>query len=356
MNDVKYMQLALRLASKGKGKTSPNPLVGAVVVKNRKIVGQGYHQQAGKRHAEIVALAQADKKAKGSTLYVNLEPCATYGKTPPCVDRIIKEGVKKVVIGIVDPNPVNKGAGIKKLKANGIEVVKGVLRKQAEELNKSWTKFITQDQPYVILKIAQSLDGKIATFTGDSRWITSPAARRDVHKLRSQVGAILVGINTVIKDDPLLSARLSSKRLYKHQPIKIVLDSRLRISLNAKIFSRHSPAPVIIAATKFASLSKIKKLEKKGAQVLIVKAKDKKVDLNALMPKLAKMGIVKLLIEGGGEVFDSAIESRIVDEFLVFIAPKIIANVDKVSQALQLNNLRVKKIGKDLLIEGETGT
>ncbi len=345
------MQLALRLALKGKGETSPNPLVGAVVVKDRKIVGQGYHQQAGKRHAEIVALAQADEKAKGSTLYINLEPCDTYGKTPPCTDRIIKAGVRKVVIALIDPNPANRKKGIKKLREHNIEVKTGVLKREAEELNKCWTKFITQNQPYVILKIAQSLDGKIATFTGDSRWITSPAARRYVHKLRSQVDAILVGINTVIKDDPLLSARLSEKRLYKHQPIKIILDSHLRIPLDAKIFSRQSPASVIITATKSTFLTKIKKLKKKGAQVLIVRAKNKKVDLRVLMPELAKMGIVKLLIEGGGEVFDSAIESRIVDEFLVFIAPRIIGGVSKISQAQQLDNLKVERIGKDILIK-----
>lgn len=354
VNNTKYMQLALRLALKGKGKTSPNPLVGAVVVKNGEIIGRGYHQQAGKRHAEIVALDAAGDKAKGSTLYVNLEPCATYGKTPPCVDRIIKAGVRKVVIALIDSNPANRKKGIRKLREHNIEVKTGVLKKEAEELNKPWIKFITQDQPYVILKIAQSLDGKIATFTGDSEWITSPSARRDVHKLRSQVDAILVGINTVIKDDPLLSARLSENRLYKHQPTKIILDSHLRIPLTAKVFSRQSPASVIIAAVKTAPLAKIKKLEKKGAQVLIVRAKNKKVDLNALMPKLAKMGIVKLLIEGGGEVFASAIESKIVDEFLVFIAPKIIGGVSKVSQAQRLSSLEVKRVGEDVLLTGET--
>ncbi|MCD6093845.1 MAG: bifunctional diaminohydroxyphosphoribosylaminopyrimidine deaminase/5-amino-6-(5-phosphoribosylamino)uracil reductase RibD [Candidatus Omnitrophica bacterium] len=354
MSDVEYMQLALRLALKGKGKTSPNPLVGAVVVKNGEIIGRGYHRQAGKRHAEIVALDEAGKKARGSTLYVNLEPCATYGRTPPCVDRIIKEGVKKVVIGMLDPNPVNRKKGIRKLKTQNIDVKTGVLTKEAEELNKCWIKFITQREPYVILKVARSLDGKIATFTGDSKWITSPAARGYVHRLRSEVDAILVGINTVLQDDPLLSARLSEKRLYRHQPTKIILDSHLRVPLEAKIFSRRSPAPVIIATTKFAPLSKIKKLEKKGVQVLIVKAKDRRLDLKMLMGELAKMEIVCLLIEGGGEVFESAIESKIVDEFLVFIAPKIFGNVSKVSQAQRLSSLEIKKVGEDVLLEGLT--
>lgn len=355
MSNIEYMRLALRLASKGNGMTSPNPLVGAVVIKNGKIVGKGYHQQAGKRHAEIIALDEAGKKAEGATLYVNLEPCATYGKTPPCVDRIVKEKVKKVVIAMIDPNPANNQKGIRKLRANNIEVKTGVLKKEAEQISKHWIKFITQKQPYVILKIAQSLDGKIATFSGDSKWISSPAARRKVHKLRSQVDAILIGINTVIQDDPLLSARLSEKRLYKHQPKKIILDSRLKISLKAKIFSSNSPAPVIIATTKFAPFSKIKKLEKNKASVLIIKTKNKKIDLNALMPKLAKMGIVSVLIEGGGEVFDSAIKSKIVDEFLIFIAPKIIGNVNRVSQARQLDNLKMERIGGDVLITGETG-
>ena len=351
MSNFEYMQLAIDLALKGKGGTSPNPLVGAVVVRQGKVVGKGYHQQAGKRHAEIVALDIADKKAKNSTLYVNLEPCATYGRTAPCTDRIIKAGVKKVVIGMLDPNPVNNGIGVKKLKANNIEVVLDVLRKEAERINKPWIKFITQGQPYVILKIAQSLDGKIATSTGDSRWITSSMARKHVHRLRREVDAILVGVNTIIKDDPILSARLSSKKLYRHQPIKVILDSSLRTPLNAKIFSRQSPAATIIATTKFASLPKIKKLEKRGVQFLFVKEKDKRVDLKTLMRKLAKMGVVQLLIEGGGEVFNSAIESRIVDEILVFIAPKIIANANKISKAFQLDDLKIVKIGGDVLLK-----
>ncbi len=371
MNDTEYMQLVLQLALKGKGKTSPNPLVGAVIVKNKKIISTGYHQQAGGKHAEIVALDRAGEKAKGSTLYVNLEPCATCGKTSPCTERIIKEKVKKVVISIVDPNPVNKGKGIKRLKAKKIKVVKGVLRREGEEINKAFAKFITQRRPYVILKIAQSLDGRIATFSGDSKWITSPTARQYVHRLRSEMDAILVGVDTIIKDNPLLSARFAPQRLFKHQPAKIILDSFLRIPLTAKVFSRQSPAEVIIATTQSASLPKVKKLEKKGVKVLILKerksnSENKQIDLKLLMEELAKIDVVNLLIEGGSKVFTSALEDKVIDKMLFFIAPKIIGGVkalssvggegvNKISQALQLSNLKIEKIGEDIMVAAEMG-
>ncbi|RKY38679.1 MAG: bifunctional diaminohydroxyphosphoribosylaminopyrimidine deaminase/5-amino-6-(5-phosphoribosylamino)uracil reductase RibD [Candidatus Omnitrophota bacterium] len=351
MRDEEYMRLVLKLAQRGKGKTSPNPLVGALVVRKGEIVGKGYHQRAGGKHAEIIALDRAKEKAKGATLYVNLEPCASYGRTPPCVDRIIKQGIRRVVIGMIDPNPLNRGKGIRRLRANNIAVKVGVLQEEAERINRFWSSFITQGKPYVILKIAQSLDGQISTCTGDSKWITSSGARRYVHRLRTEVDAVLVGINTVLKDNPLLSARLGEKKLYRHQPIKVVLDSHLRIPLNAKLFS--SPGALLIATTSSAPVKRIKELERRGARVLMVRKEKKKVSMRDLMQILAKEGIVSILIEGGREVFISAIESRIVDEVQVFIAPKIIGRVSKVSQAFPISNIRTERIGKDLLIRGE---
>lgn len=351
MRDEEYMRLVLKLAQRGKGKTSPNPLVGALVVRKGEIVGKGYHQRAGGKHAEIIALDRAKEKAKGATLYVNLEPCASYGRTPPCVDRIIKQGIRRVVIGMIDPNPLNRGKGIRRLRANNIAVKVGVLQEEAERINRFWSSFITQGKPYVILKIAQSLDGQISTSTGDSKWITSSGARRYVHRLRTEVDAVLVGINTVLKDNPLLSARLGEKKLYRHQPIKVVLDSHLRIPLNAKLFS--SPGALLIATTSSAPVKRIKELERRGARVLMVRKEKKKVSMRDLMQILAKEGIVSILIEGGREVFISAIESRIVDEVQVFIAPKIIGRVSKVSQAFPISNIRTERIGKDLLIRGE---
>lgn len=371
-DDKVFMSLALGLAKKGLGKTSPNPVVGAVVVKNGKVVGTGYHKKAGLEHAEIRALREAAGKAKDATLYVTLEPCDHFGKTLPCTEAIIKSGVRKVVAAMRDPNPLNNGKGFKRLKKAGIEVVSGVLENDAKKLNEIFIKYITTKKPFVIAKIAQSLDGKIATRTGDSKWISGEESRQYVHRLRGTVDAVMVGANTVIKDDPLLTSRplktdyrlqTTDQRQEVKQPVKIVVDSMLKISPMAKIFSKVSPAKVILATTKSAHKDRIRRFKKMGADVLILGVKNGKVDLRQLMKELGRREITSVLVEGGGELIGSLVEENLIDKFLFFISPKIIGGknaitsvegrgIKKFSQAPILKDIKYKKFGNDLLIEG----
>jgi diaminohydroxyphosphoribosylaminopyrimidine deaminase / 5-amino-6-(5-phosphoribosylamino)uracil reductase len=360
--DAKYMLKAIELAKKGLGKTSPNPAVGCVIVKKDKIIGEGFHKRFGGSHAEVEALDKAGKKAKGAAIYVNLEPCAHFGKTPPCVDAIIKSEIKKVIIAMQDPNPLNNGKGIKKLRSAGIEVKVGVCKKQAQELNAPFIKYIKQGLPYVTLKLAQSLDGKIVTKTGDSKWISCEESRRLVHRLRSEVDAVIVGSGTVIRDDPWLTARpgirYQSIRVSEYQsirtrqPIKIIVDSKLKIPLNAKVLSKESPAKTIVATTRLAPKNKVEKILKKNTEILFMKDKSGRINLKALMKALASRGITNIMIEGGGELAASAMEEGVVDRILFFIAPKIIGNKAKVLQATIVNDLTVRKIGYDYLLEG----
>ncbi len=359
--DKFYMKLTLRLARKGLGTTSPNPMVGAVIVKKGRIIGSGYHKRAGLGHAEIEALKSARTNARGATLYVNLEPCDHFGRTPPCTDAIIKSGIKKVVAAMKDPSPLNNGRGFRRLQMAGIAVKRGVLEDEAKELNEVFIKYTTKKMPFVIVKVAQSIDGKIAANTGDSKWISSPQSRRYVHQLRGRVDAIMIGANTVMKDNPLLTVRNQAKIL--KQPVKIIVDSGLRIPINAKIFSGESPAKVIIATTKKAPKIKIPKLKKIGAEILILKDKNGKIDLRQLMKELAKRAITSVLVEGGGTLIGSLVDAKLIDKYLFFISPKIIggkdaitsvegSGVDKISQAASLKNIKYKKFDKDLLIEG----
>lgn len=360
--DEKYMSRALKLAERGKGQVSPNPLVGAVIAKKGRIVGQGYHVQAGLPHAEIIALKEAGKRAKGSTLYVNLEPCSHFGRTPPCTEEIIGSGIKKVVIAMKDPNPLNSGKGISRLKSAGIEVTTDILEDKAQRLNEAFSKFIIRREPFVVMKIAASLDGKIATSTGQSKWITGKEARQYVQELRREADAILVGINTVIKDDPWLTIR-SNRRGKKSQrhPLRVVVDSQARIPLRAKVLK--GSARTIVATTRYADKVKVKALENKGAKVLIVGSKKKRVDLVKLMRELGKLNIVNLLIEGGGEINASAFASRLVDKAIFFLAPRIMGGreaptavegkgIKRISQAIPLHNLTIRKVGDDLMVEG----
>ncbi len=358
----KFMKLALELAKKGLGKTSPNPAVGAVIVKDNKIVGRGYHQKAGRAHAEIVALEQAGKAAKGATLYVTLEPCPHFGRTPPCTGEIIKSGIKNMFIAMIDPNPLNNGKGMRQLRKSGIKVKAGLLENEAKKLNQSFIKFITKRMPLVTVKAAQSLDGKIATFSGDSKWISAAQSRNYVQKIRSQVDAVMVGVNTIIKDNPRLTYR--GPKAKENRPIKVVIDPELKIPLRAKIFSKISPTPAIIVTSKKAPVSKIKVLENKGVEVIKLEQKNNLLSLKTLMKELAKREITNLLIEGGGETIAAAFKEKIVDKILFFIAPKIIGGrkaitscegegVKKVNQAVRLKNMQVKAIGQDLLVEAE---
>ncbi|KPK41570.1 MAG: hypothetical protein AMJ78_05170 [Omnitrophica WOR_2 bacterium SM23_29] len=360
--DEKFMRFALELAKMGKGLTSPNPCVGAVIVKDGKVIGKGYHKGAGRPHAEIYALRQAGRKAHGATLYVSLEPCRHYGKTPPCTNAIISHKIKRVVTAMKDPNPLNDGKGIMLLRRNGVEVKVGVLEDEAKKMNEAFMKFITKKIPFVTVKVAQSLDGKIATHTGDSKWITNEVAREYVHRLRGKVDAILVGVKTVLIDDPLLTARPKDRKIGK-QPIRIILDSKLRIPLNARIFSKALSGKVIIATTRLAPKNKLEALKKKNAEILIVGSRDGKVNIKSLMKELVKKDIAHVLVEGGGEAIASVIEAKVVDKVLFFIAPKIIggrqattsvegAGVNRVNRAIELKEVGFESIGDNFLIEG----
>ena len=357
--DEKYMRMAIDLALRAEGRTSPNPLVGAVIAKGGRILGKGYHKKCGLPHAEINAIRDAGPNTRGSTLFVNLEPCDHFGRTPPCTDAIIKSGVKKVVIGMRDPNPINNGRGTKKLRRRGIEVVVGILEEEARAINGPYIKFITTGFPFVTAKVAQSLDGKIATRTGDSRWITSRDARRYVHELRGKVDAVMVGANTVVKDDPLLTNRGYSDR----QPVRIVVDSRLRIPLGARIFSNIDTSPLIIATVN--RTHKTAQYLDRGAKVISIKPRGGRVDIRALLNILAGHGMTNILVEGGGELVASLVEARLVDRFLFFVAPKIIGGKDavtsvegrginKINRALTLKDMVVRRFGKDILIEAGT--
>ena len=347
------MGIAINLAEKGKGFVSPNPLVGCIIVKRGKIVGRGYHKKFGEAHAEINALRAAGKKAKNATMYVNIEPCSHWGKTSPCTEKIVESGIREVVVGMEDPNPVVDG--YKELKFRGLKTRIGILRKTAKKLNEAYVKYIKTKKPFVILKLAMSLDGKIATSTGDSKYITSSEARKYVHQLRGEVDAVMVGINTVMRDDPLLDARLVKGK----NPTKIVVDSTLKISERAKIFK--DPSKVIIATTKKAPKKKIDKLHQRGVRVLVLDLKTGLVDMKELMKELGKSGITIIIIEGGAELSGNAIKERIVDKILIFTAPKIIGNglgpiknlgIKKVNKAIKLKNVVTRNIGKDFLVEG----
>lgn len=337
-NAEKYMRLAIKLAKKANGRTSPNPMVGAVVVKNNRIIGKGYHKRCGLPHAEVGALRQAGKNAKGATLYVSLEPCDHFGRTPPCTRAIINSGIKKVVIGMKDPNPINNGRGIKRLKKHGIKVAVSSLRDAAESINMPYIKFITKKLPFITVKVAQSLDGKIATKTGDSKWISAEDSRRYVHDLRSQVDAIMVGANTIIKDDPVLLSRSSKDR----QPVRIIVDGNSKIPAGAKIFSVPDKSPVILASSLLG--------------------RSKRTNLVRLLKILANKNIAHILVEGGGELIASLIEKDLVDRMFIFIAPKIIggknaitsvggSGVARVKSAQNFRITDIKRFKKDLLVE-----
>ena len=355
----KYMRRAIGLALRAEGMTSPNPIVGACVVKNGRIVGEGFHRAAGLPHAEVNALKNAGRAARGATLYVTLEPCDHFGRTGPCTDAIIESGVAAVVIAMRDPNPVNNGRGSRRLMRNGIKVVENVLKGEAMEINKPYIKFITRGLPFVTLKLAETLDGRIATRLGDSKWITGDDSRRYVQDLRSKVDAVMAGINTVLRDDPRFTARIVSKPL-----TRIILDSSLRTPPGARIFLDCKTSPLIIAAGRSAPNRKRRALEKKGAEVVIVKSKNGRIDIKGLLKILAKRSIAHILVEGGGEVAGSVLEESLADRVLFFIAPRIIGGRRAVpsvggtgaaamSEAIDVRAIKLRRFKRDILIEGE---
>ncbi|QXM06815.1 bifunctional diaminohydroxyphosphoribosylaminopyrimidine deaminase/5-amino-6-(5-phosphoribosylamino)uracil reductase RibD [Crassaminicella indica] len=358
--DIKYMKRALTLAKKGIGYTNPNPLVGSVIVKNNKIIGEGYHKVYGGSHAEINAFNNATEDVTGATMYITLEPCSHYGKTPPCAYTIVKKKIKRVVIAMKDPNPLVAGKGIKILKSNGIEVVTGVLEKEAKKLNEIFIKYITTKLPFCILKTAMTLDGKIATHTGDSKWISNEGSRRIVHKLRHQVSGIMVGIGTVLADNPMLTTRLDNKKGIN--PTRIIVDTRASIPLNSNVLKDCKNIKTIIATTKLAETKNIKAIKEKGAEVIITPLKENLVDLPFLMHYLGDKKIDSILLEGGGALNYSALKENIVDKIISFIAPKIIGGIDAKSpvggkgiafmkNAILLKEMQVSTIGDNLMVE-----
>ena len=357
MLDEDYIKQALKLARKGLGKTSPNPMVGAVIVKNDRIIGQGYHQRYGGNHAEVNAFQNASESPDGATLYVTLEPCSHYGKTPPCVDAIIQNHIGRVIIGTLDPNPQVNGRGVSILNQHGIETKVGVLEAECRDLNEAHFKFMTTGLPLVTLKFAQTLDGRIATATGDSQWISSEKFRRLAHQLRATHDAVMVGIDTVLADNPQLTVRLVKGR----NPTRVVLDSRLRIPLDAEVVKNKEVAPTIIATTSHADEKKLSRLREMGIEVLIVKEDEKgEVDLKNLFRSLGKREISSVLVEGGASVITSLLLQNLADKLVVAIAPKIMGkgieavgelNIREVSQTLKLSFRKVYKMAEDLVIE-----
>lgn len=351
----RYMELALALAQKAAGRTFPNPLVGAVIVKNGRIAGKGFHKKAGGPHAEIFALKNAGRKAKGAVLFVTLEPCFHYGRTPPCVDEIIKSGIKKVYVSTRDANPLTAGKSVKKLRANGIDVEIGLKAREAKLLNEAFFKSMEKSLPLVTIKMAQSIDGKTATSKGQSKWITGSISRKYSHDIRRFYDAILVGINTVLKDDPMLEPSDQSHRL-----VKVILDSSFRIPLGSRLLKGRQP--VIIAAVK-KNIPKERRLKKMGVEVVYIRAKGKRIDLKDLLARLNSFEIRSILVEGGSEVIGSFLDERLADKAIVFIAPKIIggrsalgsvggAGARSLSSCIKFKNISLRRIGEDFLFEG----
>jgi len=361
MDDEQWMKKVLCLAEKGRGRTSPNPMVGAILVKGGRMVGEGYHAKAGEAHAEIVAIQRAREESRGAILYLNLEPCAHYGKTPPCAPQVIEAGVKRVVIGMEDPNPLVKGKGIEILRRAGIDVEVGILEKECRRFNEAFCKYILKKEPFVILKAAATWDAKIATRNGDSKWISGETSRRFVQKLRNQVDGVLVGIGTVLKDNPLLTTRIRGGR----DPYRIVLDSRLKISEEARVIGT-PPSKAIIATTTLAPGDKIERLEKRGVQILIVDAKEGRINLRTCLSKLGEMGMMSLLVEGGSQINGSFLDEGLIDKLLLFLSPKLIGDhqalgifggrgVSNLREAIAVKEIKTRKMGEDLLLEGYLG-
>ena len=358
---ARFMRQALRLAAKGRGFVSPNPMVGAVVVQQGEVVGQGFHQRVGGSHAEVNALRDAGDKARGATLYVTLEPCHHHGRTPPCTQAVLEEGVTCVVIGMPDPNPQVAGGGTQFLRSRGLEVISGVLEPECRRLNQAFIKHMTTGLPLVTIKVATTLDGHIATRNGDSRWISSRLSRRFVHRLRCDLDAILVGIGTALRDDPLLTAR--DIRRPCRQPVRVILDSDLRLPLASQLVTTVEQAPLWVACRRQASSHKRRALAASGVEVLVLPDGEHGVDLTALLRELGKRGLNSLLVEGGGHVLGAFLEEHLADEFYFFYAPKILGDPvavplvsgkqrDLMDEALPVYDLRVRRSGDDVLISG----
>ena len=357
MDDVAYMRQAVALARRGTGWTAPNPLVGAVVVKDGKVIGRGYHARCGGLHAERAALADCTVSPQGATMYVTLEPCCHQGRQPPCTDAILTAGIARVVVGSDDPNPLVAGKGLEILRRGGVEVVSGVLREACDALNPVFFHFIRTKRPYVVMKYAMTMDGKIATRTGASRWITGEAARRRVHRDRHRYTAIMAGVGTVLADDPMLNCRIKGGK----NPVRIICDTHLRTPLTSQIVRTAGEIPTILATCAEPSL--YGPYLDAHCQVWTLPERDGHVDLDALMDRLGSGGIDSVLLEGGGTLNWAALESGIVQRVQAYVAPKLFGGDAKSpvegqgvalpDQAVALKNTRISRVGEDILLESE---
>ncbi|MGD8757888.1 MAG: bifunctional diaminohydroxyphosphoribosylaminopyrimidine deaminase/5-amino-6-(5-phosphoribosylamino)uracil reductase RibD [Deltaproteobacteria bacterium] len=359
--DETYMKMALSLAEQGRGWTSPNPLVGAVVVKDGEVVGKGFHQAAGGPHAEVFALEEAGDDARGATLYVTLEPCNHTGRTPPCTHAILKSRIKRLVAGMKDPNPRVTGGGLDYLRRQGLDVAVGVCEDECRRLNEIFIKYASTTLPFVILKCAATLDGRIATRTGDSKWITNPHSRHFVHELRHAADAVMVGIGTVVKDNPQLTTRLEGRK--GSDPMRIVLDTHLSMPLDAKLLHLSSNSDTLIVSSSSVSPEKRKSLQRAGVQLLSMGCHEDRIDLKALVRELGRRQITSLLIEGGSRVNGSALRAGIVDKVHMFYAPKICGGddgvavcagpgVERMEQSMRLKDISVHRFEDDVMIQG----
>ncbi len=353
--DQKYMQLALELAKKGIGHTRPNPMVGAVLVKEGRIIGQGWHEHFGGPHAEVNAFSNCREDPTGATLYVTLEPCSHYGKTPPCADLIIQKKIGRVVTSMIDPNPLIAGRGIEKLKEAGISVTVGVMEEECRKLNEAFVKFVTEKKPFVLYKAAMSFDGKTACYTGDSRWISSEVSREEVHRMRAQYSGIMVGIGTILVDNPKLTASIPGME----DPVRIIADSQLCIPLSAQVL--HEPGHTILLTTSQSTVGKRKQVQALGADIIIADGLHGEVDLSLAMTCLAMSGIDSILLEGGSTLAAAALEAGIIDKICFYAAPLLIGGgraptplggwgASHLADAVRLRNITYESSGDDLKI------
>ncbi|OGD16682.1 MAG: riboflavin biosynthesis protein RibD [Candidatus Aminicenantes bacterium RBG_16_63_14] len=359
--DFAYMEMAYGLAEKARGRTSPNPLVGAVLVRNGAVIGHGFHEEPGKPHAEILALSMAGRLAKGATLYLTLEPCVHWGRTPPCVDTVLAAGLKRVVISAVDPNPLVHTKGVRRLEEAGLAVSIGLLAERNAELNEAYAKYIARKVPFVTLKAALTLDGKIACRTGDSRWISSAGTRDYVHLLRGEQDALMIGVNTLIADDPRLTVRhvnWGAKKI-----VRIVLDSRLRFPLTSRILSTFEHGRIVVFAGREAPAEKARALEARGAEVVFPAGGDEAWTMEGLCAELGRRETAALLVEGGSRLFTAFVESGLADKAVLSYAPRLVGGVgapgfvggegvDKVGRALTLKRVRSFSVEDDIILEG----